>query len=381
MMNRWIACGVAALVVLCAAVESAVAESMQKVTVFASGKEGYHTFRIPAIMAAANGDLLAFAEGRKTGGGDAGDIDIVMKRSSNGGATWSALQLVQEEGGDKKITIGNPAPVLDATTGVIWLTFCRNNSRVFVISSSDHGQTWSPRREITEQVKPAGWNWYATGPVHGIQLLRGEHAGRLVIPCDHGYNIDGVHHGSAHVIYSDDHGQTWQVGGVVDEQGDMNPNESSIVELTDGRLYFNIRNQFQTTRARIITYSDDAGQSFAPATYDMKLIDPRVQGSVLRFAARDQGDPFDLLLFSNPASSSKRVAMTVRASVDESATWSDGLLITENPSAYSDLIALKGRLAGVLFETGTKSAYETIQFVRFSVDDLGVTLPAATPKR
>ncbi|MCC6681868.1 MAG: exo-alpha-sialidase [Phycisphaeraceae bacterium] len=335
---------------------------LQQVTVFQQGEGGYHTFRIPAVVAAADGTLLAFAEGRVNGSGDAGNIDIVLKRSSDGGATWSALQVVQEEGGSELITIGNPAPVLDETTGRLWLTFCRNNSRVFTTYSDDHGQSWSARQEITSSVKPAGWTWYATGPVHGIQLTRGPHAGRLIIPCDHNTSTAKY----AHVIYSDDHGATWQVGGDVPSQGDMGPNESTIVELTSGDLYFNIRNQAKTTKARIISYSDDGGQSFGTASYDMTLIDPVVQASVLRYTATDQGDDINRLLFSNPAHTTSRVRMTIRSSFDESATWTAGKLVYRGPSGYSDLVKITtSGGGGLLYENGTSAYYNRISFARY----------------
>lgn len=141
----------ALLLALCSlgvALSSANAE-VNKVTVFQSGDDGYHTYRIPTIVKAKNGDLLAIAEGRKNGGGDAGDIDLVMKRSTDNGATWSAMQLVQDEFSNPtgNITIGNPTPVVDlfdpVHPGRVWLTFCRNNSRVFATYSDDNGATWS----------------------------------------------------------------------------------------------------------------------------------------------------------------------------------------------------------------------------------------------
>src|SRR6476620_8766963 len=124
-------------------------------TVFKSGQGGYHTYRIPAIVRAKNGDLLAFAEGRKNGAGDHGDIDIVLKRSSDGGQTWGPLELVQDEASDPtgKVWIGNPTPVVDHADpkhpGRIWLAFTRSNAKMFVTSSDDNGRTWSERREIT----------------------------------------------------------------------------------------------------------------------------------------------------------------------------------------------------------------------------------------
>src|SRR5829696_1284097 len=102
---------------------------LTKVTVFKAGQDGYHTYRIPAIVRAKNGDLLAFAEGRKNSAADHGDIDIVLKRSSDDGKTWGALELVQDEENDPtaKVWIGNPTPIIDLADpkhpGRIWLVF------------------------------------------------------------------------------------------------------------------------------------------------------------------------------------------------------------------------------------------------------------------
>src|SRR6267378_5465253 len=131
--------------------------SFSETTPFISGQGGYNTYRIPALVCSTNGTLLAFCEGRKNSGADSGDIDIVLRRSTNNGATWLPQAIVQEEGGNATITIGNPAPVLDETTGYIHLLFCRNNSRGFHTVSTNDGVNWSARTEITASVKPANW--------------------------------------------------------------------------------------------------------------------------------------------------------------------------------------------------------------------------------
>ena len=152
--------------------------------VFKAGQDGYHTYRIPAIVRAKNGDLLAFAEGRKNDRNDHGDIDIVLKRSSDNGKSWGSMELVQDEAVDPtaKVWIGNPTPVVDLMDpkhpGRIWLLFTRSNQQMFVISSDDNGKTWSERREITPAAGKQDWHWYAAGPVHAIQLIRGRHAGQ-----------------------------------------------------------------------------------------------------------------------------------------------------------------------------------------------------------
>ncbi|MCA8952732.1 MAG: exo-alpha-sialidase [Planctomycetes bacterium] len=341
---------------------------LEQTHLFVSGTQGYHTFRIPAIVRANDGTLLAFCEGRVVSGADDGDIDLVLRRSSDDGATWTPLQVVQQEGVE---TIGNPAPVVDRSTGRIWLLFCRNNDRVFVTSSDDSGVTWAARQEITANVKPPAWGWYATGPVHGIQLRRGAHAGRLVVPCD--YRQSGAW--GSHVVYSDDAGASWHIGGTVTGQTGMGPNECTVVELTDGRLCLNIRNQAATTRRRIVAYSSDAGATFGPASYDQALIDPRVQGSILRLEATDQGDDRDWILFANPATTSSRTRMTVRSSLDETATWPGWRLVHAGPSAYSDLVVTAAGRVGLLYENGDAAPYERITLARFDRGWLGIDAP------
>jgi len=341
------------------------ATELQQQVLFQQGDLGYNTFRIPAIVCTNNGTLLAFAEGRVYDSGDDGNIDILVRRSTDNGITWSTAQVVYNDGDN---TIGNPAPVVDLITGTVFLSFCRNNDEVFITSSTNNGQSWSTPVNITSMVKLGNWTWYATGPCHGIQLIRGVHAGRLIIPCDHNSGVRG-----AHVIYSDDHGATWHVGGIVTTQGDMWPNECVAVELTDGSVYLNIRNQNDSVHQRIVAYSNDSGESFGTPLYDEELIDPKVQGSALRFSAVDQGDSENRVIFSNPASESSRILMMVRSSFDETQSWEGKKLIYLGPSAYSDLVKLADGSIGLLYENGSDWAYRRITFAKFTADWLDAT--------
>src|SRR5262249_32705466 len=161
--------------------------------VFRSGADGYHTFRIPAVIVSPRGDLLAFCEGRKNGRSDTGDIDLVMRRSSDGGKTWSPLAVVWDDAGN---TCGNPCPVVDAGTARICLVrrwthgkgrqkqisegTGKASPRVFVSSSDDDGKTWATPADTTATAKGNDWTWYATGPGNAIQVQRGKYKGRLV---------------------------------------------------------------------------------------------------------------------------------------------------------------------------------------------------------
>ena len=233
----------ALIAILCALIATrATIADVPTATVFKARQDGYHTYRIPAIVRTKNGDLLAFAEGRKNSASDHGDIDIVLKRSSDEGKTWGPLHVIQDEDADPKakVWIGNPTPIVDHADpkhpGRIWLVFTRNNERMFVTSSDDNGQTWAQRRDIsTTAMKPA-WDWVAAGPVHGIQLERGPHAGRLIAPCDH--QVKSAKSWGSHLAYSDDHAETWKLGAADTQAADdpIHPNECVAVELADGRL-------------------------------------------------------------------------------------------------------------------------------------------------
>ncbi len=174
---------------------------------------------------------------------------------------------------DAENTCGNPAPVVDAETGTIFLLSTWNlgtdrepqiidlesddTRRVYLLSSTDEGETWSEPEEITGDVKLPEWTWYATGPGSGIQLTKGAHAGRLMGACDH-IEAETKHYYS-HVIFSDDHGQTWQLGGSTPQYF---VNESEVAELEDGSLLLNMRNYARDERHRKISRSFDGGMTW-----------------------------------------------------------------------------------------------------------------------
>lgn len=335
--------------------------------VWLSGQDGYHTYRIPALALATNGTMLAFCEGRKSGRGDAGDIDLLLKRSADGGATWTEHQVVWDDGAN---TCGNPAPVVDRLSGTIWLLMTWNRGedrepaiigrkskdtrRVYVTSSRDNGVTWARPVEITSAVKPGSWTWYATGPGAGIQIEHGKRAGRLMIPCDH---IEAeTERYYSHVIYSDDHGQSWRLGGSTAQHG---ANECQVVELTGGRLLLNMRNAERTNRYRLTALSQDGGATWQQQRPHPQLPEPICQASLRRYSW-PAGEKKNVILFSNPASESRRVNMTLRVSYDEGETWPEQQVLYEGPSAYSDLLVLIDGRVACLYERGVKDPYERI---------------------
>jgi sialidase-1 len=329
--------------------------------VFVGGEGGYNTYRIPSVIVTAKGTVLAFCEGRKNGRGDAGDIDLILKRSTDGGKTWGATQVIWD---DAKNTCGNPCPVVDAKSGTVWLLLTHNlgtdteaaivsgtskgSRTVWVTSSTDDGVTWAKPTQITKEVKRPEWTWYATGPGVGIQLK----SGRLLIPCDS--KSDGGKVRESHVIFSDDGGKSWKLGGVVGPQC----NECQAVELADGSVMLNMRTYAGNNR-RLVAVSRDGGETFTKPAEDKELIEPVCQASILRLPGPNGG-----VLFSNPAST-KREKMTVRLCRDEGKTWAVAKVLHAGPAAYSCLTVLPGGEVGCLYERGDKSPYENITFARF----------------
>ncbi|WP_328409050.1 exo-alpha-sialidase [Streptomyces violaceus] len=368
---------------------TALPEFEQQVLFKASQDPGYACFRIPAIVRTTTGTLLAFAEGRVLNCGDAADIDIVLKRSTDGGRTWGPLQVVTEGAGD---THGNPAPVVDRRTGRILLAETFNTGRTdagnctvpcdrtpHLQHSDDDGRTWSKPRDLSGQILPAHWNsWYATGPVHGIQLTRGKHAGRLVFGVNtetwDGSRVTANH---AALIVSDDGGDRWRVGATdswpIAQDGTFRqkPSEVTLTERADGVVLISGREQDGTDLGhRTQTLSRDGGDSFATPFRDLPdLYTPQVQGATVRLG--------DRLLLSAPADPDRRRTMMVRSSYDGGRTWDTvdrGTVVTTDWSGYSDMAAVDGTTVGLLYEGGAVDARDEIRFARFTEDWL-------TPRR
>ncbi|MER8221108.1 sialidase family protein [Streptomyces sp. NPDC094143] len=359
---------------------------------YVSGEGGYATYRIPATVTTRAGTVLAFAEGRRGGAGDTGDIDVVLRRSADGGCTWGPLTVVAAGDGD---TRGNPAPVVDPRSGAVVLLTSYNSGdvteaqimrgevtpeqsrRVFVQRSRDDGRRFTEPREITAQVKHPSWRWYATGPGHALALTHGPYAGRLIVPANHSASPppgspdtgrEPRYYG-AHALLSDDGGRTWRPGFVDDSyDGTANANESTATQLPDGSVYFNARDQHGTGAGhRLDSRSSDGGASLdRPYTVQPTLNDvPVVQGSVLQPAGRHGP-----LLFSGPSVPTARRAMAVWRSTDGGATFTRALTLSPHPAAYSDLVPLGRKAVGILYETGVRGTYETIEFRRIPAGEL-----------
>lgn len=347
--------------------------------VFVMGEGGYHSFRIPAVILGSDGrTLLAFAEGRKHSRSDTGDIDLLLKRSTDGGKSWGEITVVWD---DAEHVCGNPAPVVDAASGRIVLLATWNlgsdhekdilykraqdTRRVFVLTSADNGLNWSAPKEITGMTKKADWTWYATGPCHAIQLENRRFKGRIVVPCDHAYLKDSTSVYRSHLIYSDDGGEQWHIGGISGDDG----NESTVAELSTGVLLLNMRSSGTSRtleKCRLAAYSKDGGECLSPNVFAHALTEPVCQGSILNF--KKQGKLSTSLLFSNPKNPDKRRDLTVQISEDDGETWEILYAFGDSPAAYSDLVQLDKDRVGILYEHGEKKPYDQISFSVIAMD-------------
>lgn len=341
------------------------------VDIFVPIQDGYPAIRIPSLVTTNDGTLLAFAEGRQ--GGDHSDNDMIMKRSTDNGSAWSDVVLMNDQG---KLSLNNPqAVVLDS--GRVLLMYQRSKLGehnasdgygpdsyfTFVQTSDDDGQTWSAPHDVSKQVKrEKNVTSVAAGPGIGIILRNGSHKGRIIMPFNQGpYNDWRVY-----AAYSDDDGQTWNIGDVAPGDGKGHANEVQMVELADGRVMLNARTQGKgSTKHRKVAVSDDGGQTWSKLQIDQTLIEPTCQASILRYSWPSEGK--SRILFANPASQTKRENGVLRVSYDEGQTWPDQTNIYAGGFAYSCLTRMQDGRIGVLLE---RDNYKTISFTAISLSEL-----------
>lgn len=345
----------------------------ESVTVFEQGKDGWPDYRIPSIVVTKRGTLLAFAEARQTLRDNAQN-DIVLKRSTDGGRTWLPIQLVAEDGENN---LNNPNAVVVRETGRVLLMYQRfpkgfheaevvpgyddpRICRSFMVHSDDDGLTWSAPVELTRSVKrPIDVTSVASGPGVGIQLTRGAHKGRLVMP----FNEGPFEKWKVYAAYSDDQGKTWRYGDIAPEESPGAGNEVQMVELSDGSVLLNSRS-YKGNRHRKTAISRDGGQTWSGLVDDPTLVEPECQGSILRYTWADE-DGKSRLLFLNPASTKGRSNGALRLSYDEGKTWPVEKTIHPTGFAYSCLAVMADKSIGCLFEA---DGYKKIKFARVSLD-------------
>jgi sialidase-1 len=351
------------------------------IPVFVSVTEGYKSFRIPAIIKAPNGDLLAFCEGRVNGAGDFGNIKIVLKRSNDNGKSWSALQIVAS---NDSLQAGNPAPVVDLTDprfphGRIFLFYNTGNGHemelrkgkghrdVYYKTSIDNGKTWSQPTDITLQVNriyqpqinplwnyKEDWRTYANTPGHALQFEEGKFKGRIYVAANHssGNAKPELRDYQAHGYYTDDHGVTFHLSETVPFEGS---NESTAGQLTDNSLMMNSRNQ--TGNYRVVSLSKDGGETWDTTFIDYNLPDPICEGSLLNIGTKNGKS---VLAFCNNDDRNNRDSLTLRISFDEGKSWDKNFLIEPKNTGYSDIVKISNKKIGVLYEA---DGYKEIKFI------------------
>ena len=311
-------------------------------------QDGYFVYRIPALVTTTAGTVLAFCEGRRHTGADHDEIDILVRRSFDHGLTWDPPRVVATDGNQ---TCGNPCPIVDETTGVVWLLFCIDNQSVFCTYSDDDGAGWSEPREITATTKDPTWAFVGTGPCHGIQLA----GGRLLAPswCDESPGPvrwrprpSWGEVQSSYAIYSDDHGQSWTRGEMLTRDSS---DECAVVETADGAVYLNARSRGgRCLRAR--AWSRDGGHTWSDVEYDPGQPEPSCQGSLVRLSKADGSGGVNRVLLAHPSDPRERRRLTLRLSLDECRSWPVARVITEGRAAYSDLAVAGGGNILCLYE-------------------------------
>jgi len=342
---------------------------------FEAGTHGYYLYRIPSMVCTREGTLLAFCAARKGSGGDWDPIDIVMKRSTDSGNTWEPMKLLVHNDG---LLSDNAVPIVDYVTGDVHLLHQVDYSSCYYMKSADDGISWSEPVDIAPTIEAFRefypWVVLAPGPGHGIQLA----SGRLLVPIwlsSSGSNEFGPEHRGHRPsivasVYSDDHGESWKAGEVAVPDNDISviPSETTCVELADGRVLFNSRNESPNYR-RLFTYSDDGTREWSVPVFADALFEPICCGSMCRHSRKPLQSK-NRILFCNPdsrhdpwmaekaatsrsAKNRRRASLTVRMSYDEGSTWPVSKVIDPGISGYSDLTVTTDGIIHVFYEGGT----------------------------
>ena len=379
-------------------VEAPAAQPLfEQVNIFEAETGGYAHYRVPAIAVSPKGTVLAFVEARKSAYGDWGTQDIMMRRSTDGGQTWeeprviarvpgeiqqNAVAFAQDLAKPGEVTYNNIVPIVDRKNGVVHFLFCVEYARAYYMRSDDDAMTFSDPVDITSTFEKFrseyDWKVLATGPGHGIQLENG----RLVVPVWLSNGTGGHAHRPSivSVIYSDDHGETWERGDVVVRHPELkNPSETLALQLTDGRVVLNIRNESPEHR-RAISYSKDGATGWSAPVFHDELVEPVCMGSLIRLSAQPL-DSKNRILFANPDSNEprdperpegnyKRQNVTVRLSYDEGQTWPVRKSLDRGVSGYSDLATGHGTIY-CIYERGTPTNRGThVKYVTVARFDL-----------
>lgn len=383
MMRRFakFTCAAGAFAVLLAVTALAAPSEPEFSDVFIAGKDQFKSIRIPSVVVTKRGTVLAIAEGRSQHA-DQANNKLILKRSTDGGKTWGAQQIIADDGAN---CLNNPCTVVDQQSGrvvVMYQSYPANHSerdgsikpgldgldivRNYVITSADDGVTWSKPEDVTRTTKHAERvTIVASGPGIGIQLRNGPHRGRILMP----FNEGPFHLWNVLAVYSDDGGKNWKLGEpapgcrVPDGKGGEISlvNEVQMVELADGSVLLNSR-KWGGKALRKIATSKDGGVTWSKIEEDAALRDPGCMASIFRHSFPTNGSK-SRILYSGP-DSTKRENGTVYLSYDEGKTWPVKKLLFPGSFAYSVLTALPDGTIGCLLETDNA---DRIIFARFTL--------------
>lgn len=360
---------------------------LEQTDLFEAGKGGYAMYRIPGLVVTPGGALLAYCEARKDSGSDWGHIDILLRRSEDGGKTWTEPRKISEVPAgtprnpmavkkglakEGQYTVNNPVAISDPANKAVHFLYCIEYARCFYMRSDDDGKTFTKPIDITatfEQFKPEyDWKVLATGPGHGIWLK----SGRLLVPVWMSTGTGGHAHRPSCVatIYSDDAGKTWKRGQIIANDPDplRNPSESAIVELRDGQVLMNIRHESEP-RFRAVATSPNGISDWSKPTLHRRLPDPVCMGSMIRIRALQLND----VLFANLDNATDRTRrnLTVRYSCNGGQVWAYSRALEPGPSAYSDLAQGPDGTIYCFYErspAGAKNPYQSLRLARFNFE-------------
>ena len=314
------------------------------VCLYRPGDYGSAKWRIPALLCLDDGTLLAVNDKRKYNYRDLPeDIDIVVRRSSDNGGTWSEPETIIEGQGYKH-GYGDPALVQCKNGDVLclfaggngyWASSVSDPISIYVMRSTDRGRTWTGLEDITSVVWDGSTHhgaFVASG--NGLCLQRGEHAGRVLFAaaaCRNGANLS-----DNYVIYSDDDGHTWQRSAKAFDQGD----EAKLMELTDGAVLISVRR----TGARGYNRSYDGGVTWGNQGSWPGMKTNACNGEMLRVD--------DTTLLHSIPNSMQREDVSIYESNDEGRTWHSPVLMVDGPSVYSSMTKMKDGSIGLYVEVG-----------------------------
>ncbi len=364
---------VALLGVACDAAAPAAPTHM---SLFRSGDHGSKYYRIPAIITAADGSILAVADRRNDSQGDLPNlIDIVVRRSTDNGATWSDQIVIAQH--TPTCGFGDAALVVDRTTGDVlciyaagvgmWASTCEVPAGIFLSRSSDHGQSWGEPRDITAQIYGPLCDNPAAKPISGLFAA----SGRAMQASDGAllFVVAAHHTGDQwpplrnYVCRSDDGGETWRL---LPAQASVVGDEAKIIETADGGWLMSIRNPAKGYRLH--TRSMDGGATWSEPAEWAELPEPACNGDMIRYSLRSEGAERDILLHSIPADTAERRNVSIAVSYDEGRTWPVRRTVWDCPAGYSSLTRLADGSIGMLTEVGDWDSGFEIFFTRLTLD-------------